>query len=71
VRALETELGPTPIWGVRAIAKAIRRTERATFHLLENGRLPARRVGRQWMTTGEKLKQFFEEIPTASGGAGR
>jgi hypothetical protein len=33
------------IWGCAAIAAAIGRNRRATFHLLENQLLPARKVG--------------------------
>lgn len=37
------------IWGANAIAKALGRTERATFHMLEHGQIPgARKVGGRW-----------------------
>ena len=37
------------IWGGRAIARAIGRTEAATFHALKRGRVPgAQRVGGRW-----------------------
>ena len=36
-----------PAWGCRAISKIIGRTERQTFHLLEGGHLPARKVGKR------------------------
>lgn len=47
------------LWGAAAIAKLIGKTTRATFHLLENGQLPARRVGRQWAADRETLLAFF------------
>ena len=39
------------VWGARAIGELIGRNERATFHLLEQGALPARKFGRQWATS--------------------
>ncbi len=49
------------LWGCKAIAQAIGRTERATFHMLEAGELPATQVGRRWVVSRRKLEQYFEE----------
>ena len=46
---------PDLVWGCAAIAQAIGRSERATFHLLENELLPARRVGGRWCASRRKL----------------
>jgi hypothetical protein len=43
------------IWGCAAIAAAIGRNRRATFHLLENQLLPARKVGERWVASRKKL----------------
>lgn len=44
-----TETALDIVWGCKAIAKAIGRTERATFHMLEKGTLPgARKVAGRW-----------------------
>lgn len=43
------------IWGVEEIAKAIRRTERATYHLLATGELPAKKIGGRWVASRRKL----------------
>jgi hypothetical protein len=53
----DTEELPAPdvIWGCDAIGRVINRTARATFHLLENGRLPARKVGGRWVASRKKL----------------
>lgn len=48
------------LWGCRAIAEAIGRTERATYHMLEAGELPARQVGQRWVASRRKLLQHFE-----------
>jgi hypothetical protein len=47
------------IWGAAAIAREIGRSLRATFHLLEKGHLPARKVGAAWVADREVLKAFF------------
>ncbi|EPE98445.1 hypothetical protein [Rhizobium grahamii] len=48
------------IWGAEAIAKAIGKTKRATFHLLENGDLaPARKIGGRWVVDRRLLQRFF------------
>lgn len=48
------------VWGAAAIAALIGKTTRATFHLLENGQLPARKIGNQWVVSRRALRQHFE-----------
>ncbi len=48
------------VWEVKPIAKVIGRTPRATYHLLENGRLPAKKVGNRWCSSRSALRKFFE-----------
>lgn len=55
-------LGTDLIWGVRAISLEINRTERQTFHLLETGRLPAKKVGGRWCSRRTVLGQFFGNV---------
>jgi hypothetical protein len=43
------------IWGCAAIAAIIGRSQRATFHLLENQRLPARKIGERWVASKRRL----------------
>ena len=52
----ETDLD-APIWGARAIASEIKRTERQTFHLLQLKRLPATKVGVTWVTSRRRLQR--------------
>lgn len=48
------------IWGAAAIAQAIAKTQRATFHLLENGDIsPARKIGGRWVVDRRLLQRFF------------
>ena len=48
------------IWGISAIARAIGRTNRQTYHLLANGELPAKRVGGRWVADRDELVAFFK-----------
>jgi hypothetical protein len=45
----------TPVWGAAEIGAVIGKPERAVFHLLENGLLPARKVGGRWVASRKKL----------------
>jgi len=47
------------LWGAEAIAREIGRPVRATFHLLEAGELPARKVGGRWAVDRDVLIAFF------------
>ena len=47
------------LWEVTEIAKAIGRTERQTFHLLQSGELPAKKVGGRWVAERGQLIRFF------------
>jgi hypothetical protein len=49
------------IWGADAIAKLIGRSQRATFHMLDSGELPAKKVGGRWVAERSKLIRFFME----------
>jgi hypothetical protein len=47
-----------PVWGAAAIGVIINRTERQAQHLLETGRLPARKLSRRkWVATPRALLQ--------------
>lgn len=49
------------IWGADEIAKVIGRSTRATFHMLDSGELPAKKVGRRWVAERGQLAAFFME----------
>ncbi|SKA26473.1 helix-turn-helix domain-containing protein [Consotaella salsifontis] len=53
------------VWGIKAIAKLIGRTERATYAMCADGKLPARRVGERWVAKREALERFFAEVDAA------
>jgi hypothetical protein len=43
------------VWGAAEIGAVIRKSERAVFHLLESGLLPAKKVGGRWVSSRKKL----------------
>lgn len=48
------------IWGAKAIAKVLGVTDRAVFHMLAKGELPARQVGQRWVASRRMLVEHFE-----------
>nr|WP_085043836.1 hypothetical protein [Ensifer aridi] len=49
------------IWGAAEIAKVIGRSQRSTFHMLDSGELPAKKVGGRWVAERGQLLRFFME----------
>lgn len=49
------------VWEVSEIAKIIGRSNRQTFHMLNKGELPAKKVGGRWVAERGKLIAFFLE----------
>jgi hypothetical protein len=47
------------VWGGEAIAEVIDRKPAATFHLLETGQLPARKVGKMWAASRSRLLSYL------------
>jgi hypothetical protein len=54
-----TTLADDLIWEVNPIAKEIGRTPRQTFHMLETGKLPAKKIGGRWCSTRSALRRHF------------
>ena len=48
-----------PVWGAGAIGKVIQRTKRQTFYLLEQGAIPARKIGGTWCAEENELRDFI------------
>lgn len=44
-----------PVWGAKAIGKELGLTARQTFHLLERGLLPAKKIGDKWVADANQL----------------
>ena len=49
----------TPVWGAKNIAAIINKPTGSTFHLLEDGRIDADKVGKQWVSTPRRLRKQF------------
>jgi hypothetical protein len=58
--SIQAESTSDILWGCEAIAAAIGRSTRATFHLLENGQLPAKKIGGRWCVSRRALLAIFE-----------
>lgn len=57
---METEKSPDDlVWGANAIARAINRTDRQTYGMLEGGELPAKKVCGRWVASRKKLLEFL------------
>lgn len=53
---------PNLIWGVSAISKAINRTERSVYHLLEKNEIAgAKKIGGVWCLSLDVFMAQFEE----------
>ena len=50
------------LWGVRAIAADIGRSERSTYHLLEKKLLPAQKYGGKWVASRQGLRAHFSKV---------
>lgn len=55
------------LWGAEQIAEAIGIKPRQAFRLLENGNLPARKIGGRWVADSGKLRAFILDEAHASG----
>jgi len=55
----EADLGQDLVWGVAAIGVEIKRNPRQTYHLCVTGQLPARLIGRRWVSSKSVLRKFF------------
>lgn len=47
------------IWGIKAIAAIIGRSERQTFYMASEGKIPVKQVGGRWVASRQKLTSFF------------
>lgn len=50
------------IWGAAEIARFIKRTNRQTYHMLNSGQLPAKKVGEHWVAEAGNLRRHFIEL---------
>lgn len=44
-----------PVWGAPKIAKIVNVSTEQAYYMLERGYLPARKIGKQWVSTKREL----------------
>jgi hypothetical protein len=55
------------LWGIAAIARVINRNQRQSYHLLQTGALPARKIGQQWVASrGQLLATLVGDAASAA-----
>ncbi len=47
------------IWGAEAIGREINASRRRTFYLLQQGLIPAKKVGESWVASRTTLRCYF------------
>ena len=47
------------IWGAEAISREINANRRRTFYYLQNGLIPAKKVGELWVASRKSLHRHF------------
>ena len=57
------------LWGAPAIAAELNTTTRRVFYLLETAQIPAQKVGRQWVSSRQALRQFFAALSSSADAA--
>lgn len=57
---LDTDTGePEFLWGAARIGNAIGQNPNVTFRLLQEGKLPARKVGKRWVSERKILQRHL------------
>jgi hypothetical protein len=49
------------LWGAEEIGKALGRSMRATYEILDKGEIPARKLNGRWVISRKRLVSFFTE----------
>lgn len=55
---------PIPLniqYGIKSLAKFIRRTERQTYHLVTTGQIPAKQIGVTWTWNPDRVREKLME----------
>jgi hypothetical protein len=47
------------VWGARAIGEVANVSEKKSFYLLETGKIPAKKIGDQWVGSRKKIRQHL------------
>ena len=58
LKEAELDLGDV-LWGAEEIGKAIGRTPKQTYRLLESGLIPAKKISARWVSNRSALRRAF------------
>jgi excisionase family DNA binding protein len=51
------------VYSVRELAELLGLAENSVYEYLDNGRIPARKIGKKWIIGREKIHQWLMESP--------
>jgi hypothetical protein len=63
---MSLEIGDDLLRGVKVIAQFINEEERATYHKLATGKIPAGKEGAQWIASKQVLREHYAKLTNAS-----
>ena len=63
----DTTEHPDFLYGAKSIAAHLGMTEKAVYHLIEEGRLPVFKIGRRVAARRSRLQQHFEKLEQQAG----
>jgi hypothetical protein len=61
---MTTELSDDLIWGAEAIAETLNQKLRPIYYQLENGLIPAGKIGEKWVASRSALREHFAKLTT-------
>jgi hypothetical protein len=61
----QVQARPRMIWGAEAIAQVIGVKKQKAYYLLQRGRIPARKVGDEWVAEEGKLLAYLTDTDSA------
>jgi hypothetical protein len=59
---MATEISDDLIWGAEAIAETLNQKLRPIYYQLENGLIPAGKIGEKWVASRSALREHFGKI---------
>ena len=64
----DVELSTDIVWGIQGIAVCIDRSNRQTHRLLEAKKLPAKKIGGNWVASKRQLYNWLINVPPPEEG---
>ena len=54
------------IWGIKAIAEELGKTQRQAFHLIDTGAIPSAKIGGRIVASRTRLREHFRALLNAA-----